>query len=91
MGQKFTTPPTKEQENDLLTPEAPTIAFPLANPPVAPEPEVRSKGLSDNCQHFHTCIIFYLLKGRKAAAQISAVLPQPSGTHRLQSPHRAAR
>eukprot|EP00066_Takifugu_rubripes_P017107 XP_011606373.1 PREDICTED: DNA topoisomerase 2-binding protein 1 isoform X1 [Takifugu rubripes] len=39
MGQKFTTPPTKEQENDLLTPEAPSIAFPLANPPVAPEPE----------------------------------------------------
>ncbi|TNM96509.1 hypothetical protein fugu_016170 [Takifugu bimaculatus] len=39
MGQKCTTPPTKEQENDLLTPEAPSIAFPLANPPVAPEPE----------------------------------------------------
>lgn len=61
MGQKFTTPPTKEQENDLLTPEAPSIAFPLANPPVAPEPEVRSKGLSDNCQHFHTCIIIFFI------------------------------
>lgn len=45
MGQKFTTPPTKEQKNDLLTPEAPSIAFPLANPPVAPEPVVRRKYL----------------------------------------------
>lgn len=45
MGQKFTTRPTKEQENDILTPEAPSIAFPLANPPVAPEPEVRRKDL----------------------------------------------
>lgn len=43
MGQKFTTPPRKEQENDILTPEAPSIAFPLANPPVAPKPEVRRK------------------------------------------------
>lgn len=65
MGQKFTTPPTKEQENDLLTPEAPSIAFPLANPPVAPEPEVRSKALRDNCQHFHTCIIIIFLSPKR--------------------------
>ncbi|TKS87567.1 DNA topoisomerase 2-binding protein 1-A [Collichthys lucidus] len=39
MGQKVATPPTKERENDLLTPEAPSIAFPLAIPPVAPEPQ----------------------------------------------------
>ncbi|XP_038586755.1 DNA topoisomerase 2-binding protein 1 [Micropterus salmoides] len=39
MGQKVTTPPTKERENDILTPNAPSIAFPLANPPVAPEPQ----------------------------------------------------
>ncbi|XP_027130123.1 DNA topoisomerase 2-binding protein 1 [Larimichthys crocea] len=39
MGQKVATPPTKERENDLLTPKAPSIAFPLAIPPVAPEPQ----------------------------------------------------
>lgn len=39
MGRKVTTPPTKERESDLLTPKAPSIAFPLANPPVAPEPQ----------------------------------------------------
>ncbi|XP_073344915.1 DNA topoisomerase 2-binding protein 1 isoform X2 [Pagrus major] len=39
MRQKVKTPPTKQRENDLLTPEAPSIAFPLANPPVAPEPQ----------------------------------------------------
>ncbi|XP_076577611.1 DNA topoisomerase 2-binding protein 1 [Chaetodon auriga] len=39
MGRKVRTPPTKERESDLLTPKAPSIAFPLANPPVAPEPQ----------------------------------------------------
>ncbi|XP_056220906.1 DNA topoisomerase 2-binding protein 1 [Seriola aureovittata] len=39
MGQKVATPPSKETENDILTPKAPSIAFPLANPPVAPEPQ----------------------------------------------------
>ncbi|KAM3593604.1 uncharacterized protein V6R79_016913 [Siganus canaliculatus] len=39
MGQKFQTPPTKEQENNILTPQAPSIAFPLANPLVALEPQ----------------------------------------------------
>lgn len=93
MGQKFTTPPTKEQEKNLLTPVAPSIAFPLANPPVAPEPEVRRKYLryKDICKHFYVSIFLPEGKeGRKAATQISAVLPQPSGTHRLQSPHRGA-
>lgn len=28
---------------------------------------------------------------REGATQVPAVLPQPSGTHRLQSPHRGAR
>ncbi|CAG05512.1 unnamed protein product, partial [Tetraodon nigroviridis] len=45
MGQKFTTHPTNDQENDVLTPKAPSTAFPLANPPVAPEPKVRRKYL----------------------------------------------
>lgn len=39
MGQRVTTPPTEKQENDILTPKAPSIAFPLANPAVAPEPQ----------------------------------------------------
>ncbi|XP_070784264.1 DNA topoisomerase 2-binding protein 1 [Enoplosus armatus] len=39
MGHKVATPPTKDGENDILTPKAPSIAFPLANPPVAPEPQ----------------------------------------------------
>uniref|UniRef100_A0A8C4H284 DNA topoisomerase II binding protein 1 n=1 Tax=Dicentrarchus labrax TaxID=13489 RepID=A0A8C4H284_DICLA len=38
---KVGTPPTKERESDILTPKAPSIAFPLANPPVAPEPQVK--------------------------------------------------
>lgn len=43
MRQKVKTPPTKQRENDLLTPEAPSIAFPLANPLVAPEPQVKGQ------------------------------------------------
>lgn len=39
MGQKVATPPTVMRENDIPTPEAPSIAFPLANPAVAPEPQ----------------------------------------------------
>uniref|UniRef100_A0A665TAW0 BRCT domain-containing protein n=2 Tax=Echeneis naucrates TaxID=173247 RepID=A0A665TAW0_ECHNA len=39
MGQKVPTPPSKQIENVILTPKAPSIAFPLANPPVAPEPQ----------------------------------------------------
>uniref|UniRef100_A0A3P8WV72 DNA topoisomerase II binding protein 1 n=1 Tax=Cynoglossus semilaevis TaxID=244447 RepID=A0A3P8WV72_CYNSE len=38
MGQK-TSPPPDESENNILTPKAPSIAFPLANPAVAPEPQ----------------------------------------------------
>ncbi|XP_037312426.2 DNA topoisomerase 2-binding protein 1 [Pungitius pungitius] len=40
MGQKrVSRAPTEERETDILTPRAPSIAFPLANPPVAPEPQ----------------------------------------------------
>ncbi|XP_049913145.1 DNA topoisomerase 2-binding protein 1 [Epinephelus moara] len=39
MGPRMTTPLTERRENDLLTPEAPSIAFPLAKPAVAPEPQ----------------------------------------------------
>lgn len=39
MGPRITTPLTERRENDLLTPEAPSIAFPLAKPAVAPEPQ----------------------------------------------------
>uniref|UniRef100_A0A673CKR8 DNA topoisomerase II binding protein 1 n=1 Tax=Sphaeramia orbicularis TaxID=375764 RepID=A0A673CKR8_9TELE len=31
----------EESEKNILTPQAPSIAFPLANPPVAPEPQVK--------------------------------------------------
>ncbi|XP_034562035.1 DNA topoisomerase 2-binding protein 1 [Notolabrus celidotus] len=40
MGRKVRPPPpTERRESDILTPEAPSIAFPLANPAVAPEPQ----------------------------------------------------
>uniref|UniRef100_A0A4W5N9F8 DNA topoisomerase II binding protein 1 n=1 Tax=Hucho hucho TaxID=62062 RepID=A0A4W5N9F8_9TELE len=39
MGEKVMTVPGEEPEPDLLTPKAPSIAFPLANPPVPPEPQ----------------------------------------------------
>ncbi|XP_075309189.1 DNA topoisomerase 2-binding protein 1-A-like [Odontesthes bonariensis] len=39
MGQRVMTPPSEEPEDDILTPKAPSIAFPLANPAVAPEPQ----------------------------------------------------
>lgn len=42
LGRKVTTPEQRPQ-TDLLTPEAPSIAFPLANPPVAPEPQEKEK------------------------------------------------
>lgn len=42
MGHKrVARPPTEERETDILTPKAPSITFPLANPPVAPEPQVK--------------------------------------------------
>uniref|UniRef100_A0A6Q2ZMD9 BRCT domain-containing protein n=1 Tax=Esox lucius TaxID=8010 RepID=A0A6Q2ZMD9_ESOLU len=37
------TPPVEEPEPDLLTPKAPSIAFPLANPPVPPGPQVTTE------------------------------------------------
>lgn len=42
LGQRIRAP-EQQPQNDLLTPEAPSIAFPLANPPVAPEPQVKEK------------------------------------------------
>ncbi|KAJ8009992.1 hypothetical protein DPEC_G00069920 [Dallia pectoralis] len=39
MGQKLMARSVEEPEPDLLTPKAPSIAFPLANPPVPPEPQ----------------------------------------------------
>lgn len=41
MNKKVLTPPPEEPENDVLTPKAPSIAFPLANPAVVPEPQVK--------------------------------------------------
>ena len=41
MGQRVKSPLSEEPDNDILTPKAPSIAFPLANPPVAPEPQVK--------------------------------------------------
>lgn len=41
MNKKVLTPPPEEPENDILTPKAPSIAFPLAMPAVAPEPQVK--------------------------------------------------
>uniref|UniRef100_A0A8C5I1R1 BRCT domain-containing protein n=1 Tax=Gouania willdenowi TaxID=441366 RepID=A0A8C5I1R1_GOUWI len=40
---KDITPPSEELDDDALTPLAPNIAFPLANPLVAPEPEEEQK------------------------------------------------
>ncbi|XP_014869751.1 DNA topoisomerase 2-binding protein 1 [Poecilia latipinna] len=39
MGQKVVAPPSEDPEEDILTPKAPSIAFPLAKPLVAPEPQ----------------------------------------------------
>ncbi|XP_068438409.1 DNA topoisomerase 2-binding protein 1 [Clinocottus analis] len=39
MSQRVTAAPTEERDSDILTPKAPSIAFPLAKPPVAPEPQ----------------------------------------------------
>ncbi|XP_077410568.1 DNA topoisomerase 2-binding protein 1 isoform X2 [Vanacampus margaritifer] len=39
MGKKATAPPEEDPQHDILTPEAPSIAFPLAKPTVAPKPE----------------------------------------------------
>ncbi|XP_077158778.1 DNA topoisomerase 2-binding protein 1 isoform X2 [Paroedura picta] len=51
--------PVKE-DNPLLTPQAPTIAFPLANPPVAPQPkekviktDQKSKNEPEKQRRFH--------------------------------------
>ncbi|XP_047206276.1 DNA topoisomerase 2-binding protein 1 [Girardinichthys multiradiatus] len=43
IGQKVMTPPLEDPEEDILTPKAPSIAFPLAKPLVAPEPQEEKK------------------------------------------------
>ncbi|KAM3860352.1 DNA topoisomerase 2-binding protein 1 [Diretmus argenteus] len=43
MGQRVMTLPVEEPESDILTPKAPSIAFPLANPLVPPEPQEESE------------------------------------------------
>ncbi|XP_068604125.1 DNA topoisomerase 2-binding protein 1 [Brachionichthys hirsutus] len=43
MSRKASTPPTRQPATNILTPEAPSIAFPTANPPVAPEPQEESE------------------------------------------------
>ncbi|KAM6900354.1 DNA topoisomerase 2-binding protein 1 [Xenentodon cancila] len=43
MAKKVMTPPSEDPEEDILTPKAPSIAFPLANPPVAPQPQEEKK------------------------------------------------
>lgn len=43
MGLKVMTPPSEDPEEDILTPKAPSIAFPLAKPLVAPEPQEEKK------------------------------------------------
>uniref|UniRef100_UPI0037E893DB DNA topoisomerase 2-binding protein 1 n=1 Tax=Semicossyphus pulcher TaxID=241346 RepID=UPI0037E893DB len=43
MSRRVTTPPSERRDNSILTPEAPSIAFPLANPAVAPEPQEEEK------------------------------------------------
>uniref|UniRef100_A0A4W5NG29 DNA topoisomerase II binding protein 1 n=1 Tax=Hucho hucho TaxID=62062 RepID=A0A4W5NG29_9TELE len=43
MGEKVMTVPGEEPEPDLLTPKAPSIAFPLANPPTEEESEAEKE------------------------------------------------
>lgn len=43
MNKKVLMPPPEEPENDILTPKAPSIAFPLAMPAVAPEPQEKKE------------------------------------------------
>ncbi|XP_077364967.1 DNA topoisomerase 2-binding protein 1 isoform X2 [Festucalex cinctus] len=43
MGKKATAPPLEDAQHNILTPESPSIAFPLAKPTVAPTPEEEAK------------------------------------------------
>ncbi|KAM4718821.1 DNA topoisomerase 2-binding protein 1 isoform 2-T2 [Anableps anableps] len=43
MGPKVVMPPSEDPKEDILTPKAPSIAFPLAKPLVAPEPQEEKK------------------------------------------------
>lgn len=41
-------PETPVKDNLIPTPQAPSIAFPLANPPVAPEPKEKVRQMKDH-------------------------------------------
>ncbi|XP_076014395.1 DNA topoisomerase 2-binding protein 1 isoform X2 [Genypterus blacodes] len=43
MAKRVTPPPAEKPDSDLLTPEAPSIAFPLPNPPAPPQPQEEKK------------------------------------------------
>ncbi|XP_015251316.1 PREDICTED: DNA topoisomerase 2-binding protein 1 [Cyprinodon variegatus] len=43
MGQKVRSPPSEDPEEDMLTPKAPSIAFPLPKPLAAPEPQEKEE------------------------------------------------
>ncbi|XP_029954864.1 DNA topoisomerase 2-binding protein 1-A-like [Salarias fasciatus] len=43
LGHKVMTPPPERPDDGTPTPRAPSIAFPLANPPVAPDPQAERK------------------------------------------------
>ncbi|XP_064187050.1 DNA topoisomerase 2-binding protein 1 isoform X2 [Anguilla rostrata] len=47
MGRKPTPPPGEEAEPRVLTPQAPSIAFPIANPLVPPQPQPQEEGESE--------------------------------------------
>ncbi|KAM6953301.1 DNA topoisomerase 2-binding protein 1 [Aplochiton taeniatus] len=52
LGRRVTTPLTEKPECDLLTPKAPSIAFPLANPLVPPEPQTEESGVQKKAPRF---------------------------------------
>jgi len=79
------TPPSEEPEDDILTPKAPSIAFPLANPAVAPQPQVRGTFLPCRCKSSCSVKLFYQMlfglfqeekKEEKPRFQLSSLSPQ---------------
>lgn len=60
MGQKVVAPSSEDPEEDILTPQAPSIAFPLAKPLVAPEPQVSASwNLPGYFQHAAAAVNFF--------------------------------
>ncbi|KAM9552229.1 DNA topoisomerase 2-binding protein 1-A-like isoform 3-T3 [Salvelinus alpinus] len=47
VGQRVMTPLVEEPEPDLFTPKSPSIAFPLANSPVPPEPQTEEESVAE--------------------------------------------